>query len=160
MRVAGRVSGWRAGLRFRLSWTEAFKRFTTAQKQRIHLRWKYALLKIAALISFLSFCLYPLTGGVKGEEATVAPYLFSALSLLVFLLPRRFLSVARGIALGQSALICLAGGQALIIGLASRQPDKVHKFALGQGKVSGTPVPLCGVCLTLNGKAFHGSLTR
>jgi hypothetical protein len=35
------------------------------------LRWKYALLKIAALISFLSFCLYPLTGGVKGEEASV-----------------------------------------------------------------------------------------
>ena len=94
------------------------------------MRWKYALLKIAALISFLSFCLYPLTGGVKGEEATVAPYLFSAPSFLVFLLPRRFLSVARGIALGQSALICLAGGQALIIGLALRQPDKTLELIL------------------------------
>ncbi len=34
------------------------------------MRWKYALLKIAALISFVSFCLYPLAGGVKGEENT------------------------------------------------------------------------------------------
>jgi hypothetical protein len=113
-----------------LSLTERLKRFTTAQERRIYLRWKYALLKIAALISFLSFCLYPLTGGVRGEEATVAPYLFSVPSLLVFLLPRRFLSVARGIALGQSALICWAGGQALVIGLVLRQPDKTLELIL------------------------------
>lgn len=91
--------------------------------------WKYALLKIAALISFLSFCLYPLTAGVRGEEATVA-YLFSAPSLLVLLLPRRLLSVARGIALGQSALICLGGSQALMIGLVMRQPDKTLELIL------------------------------
>jgi hypothetical protein len=92
--------------------------------------WQYALLKIAALISFLSFCLYPLTGGVIGEEATIAPYLFSAPSLLVFLLPRRFLSVACGIALGQSALICMAGGPALVIGLALHQPGKTLELIL------------------------------
>lgn len=86
-------------------------------------------LKIAALISFLSFCLYPLTSGVRGEEATVA-YLLSAPSLLVFLLSRRFLNVARGIALGQSALICLAGSQALVIGLVMRQPGKTLELIL------------------------------
>ena len=93
------------------------------------MNWRFLLFKSAALISFLSFCLYPLTGGVGGQEVTVA-YLFSAPSLLVLLLPRRFQNVARGIALGQSALICLAGSQALVIGLVMNQPGKILELIL------------------------------
>src|SRR5437667_8582695 len=93
------------------------------------MNWPYRRFKLAALISLLSFCLYPLAVELRGEEATVA-YLLSAPSLLVLLLPRRFLSVARGIAIGQSALICWAGGQALIIGLAFRQPEKTLELIL------------------------------
>lgn len=93
------------------------------------MNWRFLLFKLSALVSFVSFCLYPLTGGVRSEEATVA-YLFSAPSLLVLLLPGRFQNVARGIALGQSALICFAGSQALVIGLVTGQPGKILELIL------------------------------
>jgi hypothetical protein len=66
------------------------------------MNWPYRRFKLAALFAFLSFYLYTLTTAIRGQDAIFMWLLLSGPSLVILCIPKRGLSVARGLAMGQS----------------------------------------------------------
>ena len=82
------------------------------------MNWPYRRFKIAALFAFLSFYLYTLATAFRGEDAALIWLLFGSPSLVILFLPRRALSVARGLALGQTLVFGIITGFSVFLGVA------------------------------------------
>src|SRR6266849_5248161 len=82
------------------------------------MNWPYRRFKIAALFAFLSFYLYTLATAFRGEDAALIWLLFGSRSLVILFLPRRALSVARGLALGQTLVFGIITGFSVFLGVA------------------------------------------
>src|SRR5260370_2069468 len=94
------------------------------------MNWPYRRFKIAALFAFLSFYLYTLATAFRGEDAALIWLLFGSPSLVILFLPRRALSLPRGLALGQTLVFGIITRFTLFLPLAPLPPPRPTPLTL------------------------------
>jgi hypothetical protein len=125
--------------------------------------WPYWRFKLAALFAFLSFYPYTLTTAMRGEDAALMWLLFGSPSLIILFLPSRALSVARGLAFGQSLvfgvmtgfILCVAVPVWLVSGAKEFMLPEIVVFFIAQ-----TALFFAAVCIPpqLNGVYYRSSI--
>ena len=97
--------------------------------------WPYRRLKLAGLFAFLSMYLYTLTTVIRGDNAILMWFLFGSPSLVILFLPKRALSVARGLAVGQSLVFGIITGFFLYLGVAVSLASEANGLMLSETAV-------------------------